>query len=364
MVRTVAFFLFDDFQLLDAAGPITVFEIASRFAAEEAYRIVLTGKEPGRARASSGVELAVEALSGVETIDTLMVAGGLGTRTAMACDRTLQSLREANQHARRLCSVCSGAFILAAAGLLDGLSATTHWRSAASFARKFPKVQTRADRIYVRQGRVWTSAGVSAGIDLALALTAEDLGDEVAKRTAREMVVYYRRPGAQSQFSALLEMDSPDHRFSALLDAVRARLDRRWTVEALAEEVCMSPRLRRRYGHEPSQGGGAAAARGRARTGRGGRRANRNRRRQGGFREPRAHAPRLRPDLRRSAPRAAPPDARHDIPRLSFVADRFLESFRFRLNRKDSSLLCFVVLAKAKPASSFAESTSAVSSPQ
>jgi transcriptional regulator GlxA family with amidase domain len=242
MTRTVAFFLFDDFQFLDAAGPITVFEIASRFSAGEAYRIVLTGKEPGRARASSGVELAVEALSGVETIDTLMVAGGLGTRTAMACDRTLQSLREANRRARRLCSVCSGAFVLAAAGLLDGLSVTTHWRNAASFARSFPKVQMRADRIYVRQGRVWTSAGVSAGIDLALALTAEDLGDEIAKRTAREMVVYYRRPGAQSQFSALLDMDSPDHRFSALLDAVRSRLDHRWTVETLADEMCMSPR--------------------------------------------------------------------------------------------------------------------------
>ncbi len=178
----------------------------------------------------------------MESIDTLMVAGGLGARTAMTCDQTLQSLREANQRARRLCSVCSGAFILAAAGLLDGLSATTHWRAAPDFARKFPKVQTRADRIYVRQGRVWTSAGVSAGIDLALALTAEDLGEEIAKRTAREMVVYYRRPGAESQFSALLEMGSPDHRFSALLDKVRARLDGRWTVETLAEEVCMSPR--------------------------------------------------------------------------------------------------------------------------
>ncbi len=170
---------------------------------------------------------------------SLGLAAAPGARLS---DQTLQSLREANQRARRLCSVCSGAFILAAADLLDGLSATTHWRSAASFARKFPKVHMRADRIYVRQGRVWTSAGVSAGIDLALALTIEDLGDEVAKRTAREMVLYYRRPGAQSQFSALLEMHSPDHRFSVLLDTVRARLDRHWTVETLAEEVCMSPR--------------------------------------------------------------------------------------------------------------------------
>ena len=106
----------------------------------------------------------------------------------------------------------------------------------------FPRCTCAPTEFTVRQGRVWTSAGVSAGIDLALALTIEDLGDEVAKRTAREMVLYYRRPGAQSQFSALLEMHSPDHRFSVLLNTVRARLDRHWTVETLAEEVCMSPR--------------------------------------------------------------------------------------------------------------------------
>lgn len=235
-------FVYDDCQLLDAAGPISVFEIASRFSTEDAYRIVLAGREPGRARASCGVEFSVEALSGLESIDTLVVVGGVGSKIAMACDRTLQLISEANQRARRLCSVCSGAFILAAAGLLDGLTATTHWRTAASFARIFPRVQTRADRIYVRQGRVWTSAGVSAGVDLALALTAEDLGEEIAKRTAREMVVYYRRPGAQSQFSTLLELDSPDHRFSSLLDKVRNRLDCRWTIDALAEEARMSPR--------------------------------------------------------------------------------------------------------------------------
>ena len=242
MIRTVAFFLYEDFQLLDAAGPIAVFEIASRFGTDGAYRIVLTAKEKGRARASSGVELPVAALAGVESIDTLIVVGGEGARSAMACDTTLAAVREADARARRLCSVCSGAFILAAAGLLDGLSATTHWRAAPAFARRFPQVQTRADRIYIRQGRIWTSAGVSAGVDLTLAWAGEDLGEEVAKRAAREMGVYYRRPGGQSQFSTLLELDSPDHRFASLLEKVRGRLDRRWTVEKLAEEACMSPR--------------------------------------------------------------------------------------------------------------------------
>jgi transcriptional regulator GlxA family with amidase domain len=242
MIRTIAFFLIDDFQLLDATGPIAAFEVASHRAGEDAYRIVLTGKARGRARASAGVALDIEALSNVEAIDTLIVTGGVGTSAALACEATLHSLREANQRARRLCSVCTGSFVLAAAGLLDGLAATTHWEAASEFARRFPKVRISADRIYIRQGRVWTSAGVSAGIDLALALIAEDLGEEIARQTARAMVVYYRRPGGQSQFSTLLELSSTDHRFSELLEKVRRRLDFRWTVEALAQEAHMSPR--------------------------------------------------------------------------------------------------------------------------
>src|SRR5208283_2396142 len=145
MTRTIAFFLFDDFQLLDATGPIAAFEVASHGAADRAYRIVLAGKASGRARASVGVALDIEALSSVGTIDTLIVAGGVGTSRAMACEATLQSIREANQRVRRLCSVCTGSFLLAAAGLLDGLSATTHWEAASEFVRRFPKVRMQAD---------------------------------------------------------------------------------------------------------------------------------------------------------------------------------------------------------------------------
>ena len=242
MTRTIAFFLFDEFQLLDASGPMAAFEVASHRAVGQAYRIVLAGKAPGRARASVGAALDIEALSSVESIDTLIVAGGAGTFRAMECEETLRALREAKPRVRRLCSVCTGSFLLAAAGLLDNLSATTHWEAASKFAGSFPKVRVRADRIYVRQGTVWTSAGVTAGIDLALALIAQDLGEEIARETARAMVIYYRRPGGQSQFSTLLELSSPDHRFADLLDKVRGRLDFRWTVEALAQEAHMSPR--------------------------------------------------------------------------------------------------------------------------
>jgi len=126
--------------------------------------------------------------------------------------------------------------------LLDGRRVTTHWARAAELARAYPSIRVEPDRIYVRDGEVWTSAGISAGIDLALALVAEDLGTEVAKRAAQQLVVYHRRPGGQSQFSALLEVDRPDSRFSPLLAWVRERLGERLTVERLADRAAMSPR--------------------------------------------------------------------------------------------------------------------------
>jgi transcriptional regulator GlxA family with amidase domain len=154
----------------------------------------------------------------------------------------LEYVRAAAARARRTVSVCSGAFVLAAAGLLDGRRATTHWARAADLARLYPRVRVEPDRIFVRDGAVWTSAGITAGIDLALALVAEDLGEAVAKRVAQQLVVYHRRPGGQSQFSALLEADRPDSRFSPLLAWARERLNERLSVERLAERAAMSPR--------------------------------------------------------------------------------------------------------------------------
>jgi len=138
--------------------------------------------------------------------------------------------------------VCSGAFVLAAAGLLDGRRATTHWARAAEFARTYPCVKVEPDRIFIRDGDIWTSAGITAGIDLALALVAEDLGEAAAKRAAQQLVVYHRRPGGQSQFSALLETDRADGRFSPVLSWARERLGERLSVERLADRAAMSPR--------------------------------------------------------------------------------------------------------------------------
>jgi transcriptional regulator GlxA family with amidase domain len=241
MPPTVAVLIFPDFQLLDAAGPLSVFEAAGRDAESPAYRLRVIARAAGPVTSSSSVQLVAEAFAD-NPFDTLIVAGGWGTREASASPETLAYVRRAAGRARRVASVCSGAFILAAAGLLEGRRATTHWGRAAEFARAYPQIRVEPDRIFIRDGRVWTSAGITAGIDLALALVAEDLGEAVAKRAAQQLVVYHRRPGGQSQFSALLEADRPGSRFSPLLQWARERLAEPLSVERLAERAAMSPR--------------------------------------------------------------------------------------------------------------------------
>ena len=241
MTRTVAVLIFPDFQLLDAAGPITAFEAAGRLSETSAYRLRVVARNAGPVASSSGVQIVAESFDDAP-LDTLIVAGGWGTRQASACAETLAFVRAAAGRARRVASVCSGAFVLAAAGLLDGRRATTHWARAAEFARAYPQVRVEPDRIFIRDGTVWTSAGISAGIDLALALVGDDLGEAVAKRAAQYLVVYHRRPGGQSQFSALLEADRPQSRFSPLLAWARERLGERLPVERLADRAAMSPR--------------------------------------------------------------------------------------------------------------------------
>ncbi len=239
MTRSVGILIFPRFQLLDAAGPITAFEAAGRDGA--AYRIRVLALAAGAVASSSGVALTAEGWDDAP-LDTLMIAGGLGTSEAASCPETLARVRTACAQTRRIASVCSGAFILAAAGCLDGCRATTHWARAAELARAYPRIRVEPDRIFVREGRIWTSAGITAGIDLALALIAEDLGEAVAKRTAQQLVVYYRRPGGQSQFSALLEADPSAGRFSSLLGWAREHLAEPLSVERLADRAAISPR--------------------------------------------------------------------------------------------------------------------------
>jgi transcriptional regulator GlxA family with amidase domain len=241
MTRTIGILVFPDFQLLDAAGPIAAFEAAGREVVPRTYRLRVMARNAGPVSSSSGAQIVAEAFVD-EPFDTLLVAGGWGTREASRCTETLAFVRAAAGRARRVASVCSGAFTLAAAGLLDGRRATTHWARAAEFARAYPQIRVEPDRIFIRDGDVWTSAGITAGIDLALALIADDLGEAAAKRAAQQLVVYHRRPGGQSQFSALLETDSPGSRFSSLLAWTRERLGERLPVERLADRAAMSPR--------------------------------------------------------------------------------------------------------------------------
>jgi transcriptional regulator GlxA family with amidase domain len=240
--RSVGVVIFPDFQILDAAGPIAAFEMPMREMSPASYALKVMASKPGAVRSSSGVAMLAEAIPRNPKFDTLIIAGGHGTRAALADERLLGLVRRQMQNGRRLCSVCSGAYVLAAAGVLDGRQATTHWRRTPDFKRRFPQVKLEPDRIYTCDGKVWTSAGISAGIDLALALIAEDLGEEAARATAQELVVYHRRPGGQSQFSALLEIERPEGRFGELLAWARERLNQRLSVEDLAMRAHMSPR--------------------------------------------------------------------------------------------------------------------------
>jgi len=241
MTRNIGFLIFPDFQLLDAAGPIAAFEIGSAYGGG-AYSLHVLAAEAGRVRSSSGATMEAEAIADAPSLDTLVVAGGQGTRDTDILLALAGPVRRVAETARRTTSVCSGAFILAEAGLLDGRRATTHWSRTTGFAQRYPKVRLEPDRIYTRDGDVWTSAGITAGIDLSLALIADDLGEDIARRTAQQLVVYHRRPGGQSQFSALLEMDRPEGRFGALMGWMRERLHEPLNVERLADRAAMSPR--------------------------------------------------------------------------------------------------------------------------
>jgi transcriptional regulator GlxA family with amidase domain len=205
-VHEVLIPLFEGVQPLDVTGPHEVLAGATQVLGTTdggpGYRLSLVATQPGPVRAESGMALFADGpLPESGSIGTLLVPGGFGTRAMVKDEAFLGWLRRAAGRSDRVVSVCTGALLLAAAGLLDGLSATTHWRYAPVLARGFPAVDVQTDAIYLRQGRIWTSAGVTAGIDVALALVESDHSAEVAQQIARELVVFLRRPGGQSQFS-------------------------------------------------------------------------------------------------------------------------------------------------------------------
>jgi transcriptional regulator GlxA family with amidase domain len=262
--RHVVFAVAPELVLLDACGPIEAFwraELAMRAAlgATErepcAYRTTLASMAGGVLPTFAGMPIVTERLDAIDpaTIDTLIVPGIPVDDTTVLQPELIAWIAAAAPHARRVASVCTGAFYLAAAGLLDGRRAATHWRNAEQLARRFPRVEVDPEPIFIRDERdgrvVWTSAGVTAGIDLALALIEEDCGHAVAMQAARRLVVFMKRPGGQSQFSeALAAQTEAGGAFDALHGWIAANLHVELSVERMAEAASMSPRtFARRY---------------------------------------------------------------------------------------------------------------------
>jgi transcriptional regulator GlxA family with amidase domain len=241
MGHQLAVLIFPGFQLLDAAGPIAAFEVAAELV-PGAYALRVIAADAGAVRSSAGIGLEARPWPRLDRIDTLLVAGGDGVDAARADARVVERVRRAVARVPRLGSVCSGALLLAEAGALAGRRATTHYCRVQQLQRQYPDVRVEPDSIWTRDGNVWTSAGISAGIDLALALIAEDLGARLARDVARHLVVYAQRPAGQTQRSALLELDASESPFADLNAWMRERLDQTLSVETLAARARMSPR--------------------------------------------------------------------------------------------------------------------------
>jgi transcriptional regulator GlxA family with amidase domain len=244
-MRKIGLVLYPDFQVL-GLSMCSTFELANSVVGKPAYEVTLLSEHGGLVQASAGFGIDTKPLT-KDPFDTLIVAGYNGA--ARASSGLVEYLREAEPSTRRIGSICTGAYILAAAGLLDGRRATTHWQSAQDLQRVFPKVSVEADRIFINDGKIWTSAGMSACVDLALALVEQDSGNDVARRVARQLVVYHRRAGGQSQFSVLLEIQPKTDRIRAALVYARDNLKSDLSVEDLARVANLSPRQFRRVFH-------------------------------------------------------------------------------------------------------------------
>jgi transcriptional regulator GlxA family with amidase domain len=237
-MQRIGFVVLPGFQMLSVSA-LSVFEMANRETGRQVYDVHLLSETGGSVRSSIGIGVATEPFDDTN-FDTLMIGG-----SAVAGSLTpgvIKFLHQALERSRRIASICTGAFVLAEAGLLDGRRATTHWHRARELQARFPKVKVEADRIFIIDGPVWTSAGMTAGIDLALAMVEKDFGADLARAVARQLVVYHRRAGGQSQFSALLELEPKSDRIQQALAYAKRNLDKPLTVRQLAEAAHLSPR--------------------------------------------------------------------------------------------------------------------------
>ena len=242
---------FPDAQILDVVGPLEIFSRAARLISHEGargalpYVVEVVAAKPGPVRMSSGLEItAARGFAAVKRgVDTLFVGGGYGIGPALADGQIAAFLRRMAPNVRRVASVCTGAFLLAETGLLDGKRAATHWGYTEELAAKHPEIEVDGDPIFVREGRIYTSAGVTAGMDLALAMVEDDHGADVAREVARQLVMFVHRPGGQSQFSVQLEHQLASREPLAELQAwIVDHLDEDLSVATLARRAGMSPR--------------------------------------------------------------------------------------------------------------------------
>jgi transcriptional regulator GlxA family with amidase domain len=241
MKHKITFFVHPQFELLDLSGPCSAFNIVNELH-DGHYDFNIVSAAGGSIIDRAGLSINTERFSNVGGNETILVVGGPTAHLYELDSATKALLFESARHANRVASVCTGAFHLAAAGLLDGRRATTHWRYAGILQTYYPMVEVNIDRIFIKSGNIWTSAGVTAGIDLALALIEDDFGSAVAKSVARDLVVYHRRLGGQSQFSAMLDITPSSGRVRDALCYARDHLSEPLSVERLAEVACVSLR--------------------------------------------------------------------------------------------------------------------------
>jgi transcriptional regulator GlxA family with amidase domain len=254
-MRRIGFFVCPGYWFLDLAGPLSAFDAASVATGEQIYEITVLSEHGGLITGSSSNSIDTRPYDGV-AVDTVVFVGG--DTTPMFETGSISAAKALASRARRIASVCTGAVLLAGTGLLDGRRATTHWRYARELQRYRPAVRVEADLIYIADGAIWTSAGVTAGIDLALALIEADHGIEVSRMVARDLVVHHRRPGGQSQFSEMSQMEPESDRIRRALSYARQNLEKPLPIERLAEAASLSLRqfgraFRKETGETPAR---------------------------------------------------------------------------------------------------------------
>jgi len=233
--RRAVIFVYDGVQVLDVAGTAQALTTANEEGAAPQYDLRLCALMAGTVTTASGFAVTVQSVPRRSSIDTVFIPGGAGVHGLRKNAEAISALARLCKRARRVCAICTGAFMLAETGLLDNKTAVTHWRSCARLAREFPKINVDPEPLFIREGNLWTSAGVTAGIDLTLSLIENDHGAALASRVARRLVVYMKRPGGQRQYSEPMALqDATAEPYRELLQTIAGRPTASWTVDAMA----------------------------------------------------------------------------------------------------------------------------------